>query len=504
MPRMLIIVFCFIIPLQLSSQILPIENSKLNYRLIGFSFPVDPNAIKYTIEIAAGAYDVAGAFAKNISLSVDSKTNRLIAEVPSFGKQYTWRIVYTDKKKVSRESALYHFSTMMNPHVDTGKLRLRILLPAAPQYKDDYVAVDGGGVVYDMKGRPVWFIPDTNGFGGNVACLQFTPQGTITFIYRSAYEINYNGDILWQTPHKGIINGDTVHGEYYHHEFTKLANGHFMALVMQMLLCKTVSVKDSNYLIISKDKDKTEANGYKLGRFGALVEYDEKGNAVWSWESSKYLPGADFAYFNPTDTNTKYDAHENAFYFDERNKVIYLGFRNLNRIIKIAYPAGKVLGTYGENFKPGAKHAGEGDGLFCNQHSIGRTQDGYLYYFNNNSCRNNEVPSVVMLQEPVSLTDTLKKVWEYSCPVEGDYKNFVSGGNATELPDRSLFVNMGSKYSKLLIVNRDKKILWSALPEKYEAVEQRWLPMHEYRATIISREEMERLIWGASDTKSVR
>lgn len=502
MSKIFIALLFFILPLSLWSQIMPKEGSKLHYRLIGFSFPPDPDANKYNLEIAAGYYNREDSFTKNIVQSVNSSGNKIIAEAPSFGSQYTWRVVGTGKKAHAKKSPLYHFSTGMNVHVDTTLLRLRILQPAEPQYKDHYVSVDGGGVLYDMNGRAVWYIPDTNGFSGNVADMKFTPQGTITFIYRDNYEINYNCDILWKTPDKGIFLSDTAHGELYHHEFTKLSNGHFMALGMQFLMCRSVSSKESSYIIISTDKDnnKAEKDGYKQGKFGGLIEYDERGNVVWWWKSSKYLQECDFAYFNPVDTNVKFDAHDNAFFFDEKNKVIYIGFKNLNRIIKIEYPSGKVLRTYGEIFKPGVQ--GTGTGLFCGQHSIGLTEDGYLYYFNNNSCRPGARPAVVILQEPVSLSDTFKKVWEYYCTAEGKFSShFSQGGNAIELPDQSLFVNMGSKYSKLLIVNREKKVMWSALPERYLETETRWIPNYEYRANIISRKDLERLIWSAETNK---
>ncbi len=501
MSKGLFILFFFIVPVQLRAQILPKEGSRLNYRLIGFSFPAEAGANSYKIEIATGYYNKADSFKKKIIRSVDSKSNKIIAEVPAFGSQYTWRIISSGKKAVVENNTLYHFSTQMNPHVDTTKLRLRILQPAEQQYKDDYVAVDAGGVLYDMNGQAVWFITDTNGFGGNVANLEFTPQGTVTFICMTAYEINFNGDILWKTPNKGVISGDTAHSELYHHEFRKLSNGHYMILGMELLLCKSVVSKDSSYIIFSDDKDKTERNGYKLGKFGGIVEYDEKGNAIWSWKTSKYLMESDFAYYNPTDSNKKFDAHDNAFFFDEKNKVIYMGFRNLNRIIKIEYPSGKILRTYGEIFKPGVK--GTGAGLFCGQHNIGMTEDGYLLCFNNNSCLPDALPTVVMMQEPVSLSDTLKKVWEFNCTVEGKFnKNFAMGGNAIELPDRSLFVNMGSKYSKLFIVDREKKVFWSALPERYIETEKRWVPIYEYRANIISRKDLERLIWNAQTLRS--
>jgi len=501
---LLFVLFLFIVPFHLLSQVLPREGSKLNYRLVGFSFPQERNASRYKIEIAAGNYSTVDSFKKHVIQSAVSDSNKVMAEVPSFGSQYTWQVVYTAKKAAaihSTHSPLYHFSTMMNDHVDTGKLRLRILQPAE-EYKDAYVAMDAGGVLYDMTGRPVWYIPDTNGFGGFVGAMQFTPEGTVTFLYgKKNYEINGSGAVLWQTPDHVILDGDTV-VTYFHHEFIKRPNGHYMMLGFDTKMCKLVSTKDTSYIIVSNDKKK-EKEGYKLGRFGAIIEYDEKDSVVWSWRTSKYLIGSDFDYDNSLDSNIRFDPHDNTFYFDEKNNWIYLGFRNLNRILKIEYPSGKILRTYGENFKPGNK--GIGGGLFCNLHNISRSQEGYLYFFNNNSCmRTDSLPTVVMLQEPASPDDTFKKIWEYTCTVEGNnHKLFYSGGSALELPDRSMFVCMGSDYSKVFIVNRDKKILWSALPERYMENES-WTPIKEYRANIITRKDLEHLIWNAETYTSPR
>ena len=66
-----------------------------------------------------------------------------------------------------------------------------------------------------------------------------------------------------------------------------------------------------------------------------------------------------------------------------------------------------------------------------------------------------------------------------------------------ELPDGNLFVCMGSEFSKLFIVNRGKKVLWSALPERYIEPDTKWVPNHEYRANIISRKDLEQIIWNA-------
>src|ERR1700733_13979143 len=85
-------------PQFLIAQIMPRDNSVLNYRLIGFSFPAGQKAINYTIEIAAGRCESEMSFRKNIINKYHCKTNKLIAEVPSFGNPYTWRIIYTFSK----------------------------------------------------------------------------------------------------------------------------------------------------------------------------------------------------------------------------------------------------------------------------------------------------------------------------------------------------------------------------------------------------------------------
>ena len=109
------------VPFYLLAQVTPGENSVLNYRLIGFSFPPQTGAVKYNIEIAAGSYNAEDDFQKNIVTNVDGKKNRLVAEVPSFGTQYTWRIVYTNNQSVATKSELHHFSTLMDRHIDPEK-----------------------------------------------------------------------------------------------------------------------------------------------------------------------------------------------------------------------------------------------------------------------------------------------------------------------------------------------------------------------------------------------
>jgi arylsulfotransferase ASST len=496
MNRLLIMLILTTIPFLLRAQLHPGEGARLNYRIVGFSFP-QFKANHYGLEIAQGYYSSNDSFEKNKVVTATSEKSYLVAEVPSFGCNYTWRVTYSQENKAAKKSELHHFSTIMNDRVDTAKRRLSIL-HIAETHKDDYVMVEGGGIIYDMKGNPVWCISDSMGFGNNAIDVKFTPQGSITcLVNQSGYDIDYDGHVLWRTPSHDTVSGSEG-ADFYHHDFTRLSNGHYMILGTEYLWCNTVYTGDNVHIETKPDRTKhTTANGgagfKNRGRFGTLVEFDNKNHVTWSWKSSKYLLSSDYVNYSPRDTNLKYEPHDNAFYFDEKNSVVYMGFRNLGRIVKIDYPGGKVLAAYGEVFKKGTPQ--KGFDLFCSQHCIDRTKDGYLMVFNNNSCRDS-VPTVVLIKEPVSVTDSAKKVWEYTCTAQtGAANGFPSGGNVMELPDSSLFICMGSDYAKLLIVNRDKKVLWSALPEKYDEGDKKWkVPARMYRANIISRQGLEQMI----------
>ncbi len=489
------------------SQILPKENSILNYRIIGFSFAPVPGVSKYKIEVALGNFFSPDSFKRNIIYSSYCKNNKIIAEVPSFGKQYTWRIICKDNTSGdSKIEGLHHFSTSIISDVDTAVTRLRVLQQAL-KYEDAYVFLDGNRALYDMHGQPVWYLPDIDGHiteKSRLRDMKCTSRGTITFLYEEigAYEIDYNGHILWKAPNNGSVSGGN--SESYHHEFTRLDNGHYMILGIEPEVWNQhlPSATDSSFMIFHDDKVKRDTTGgvkYVTMPFGTIIEYDEKGNVVWSWKSSDYFKRSDI-YYHYSHGKPEIAAHENSLYFDERAGVIYVGFRNISRILKVKYPEGTVLSAYGEVYKPEGKE--EGNGLFCRQHSVRHSEDGYLYLYNNNSCVHGEsMPRVLKLEEPAG-NGPLKKIWEYECTVEGvigeqqpSYQ-FPVGGNVLELPGHSLFVNMSGAYSKVFILSKDKKILWSAIPEKWDATDKKWKMVYQYRAGIITnRKDLEKLVW---------
>jgi len=484
--------FLFLIPFVAGSQIMPKEGSKLHYRLIGFSFPVVSGASGYNIEIAKGNYNSEKEFRKNIFETRPGESNKIIAEVPFFGKEYTWRVSYTNKRSKVKKSELHHFATLA---VDSNMQRLRVI-KQAETYKDAYVFLDANKALYDMKGNLVWFLPGISGISNdnaNVRDLKISAEGAITFMLndKQAYEINYNGDILWRAPDNGNDNPNL----HYHHQFTHLSNGNYMILGTEPVTLKINKEHpfDSISIVAGADTIKKDKNtDYKPFPLGSIIEYSPSGNVVWQWKTSQHFDSSGIAYCLPHHGKNKFEVHLNAFFFDEQDSIIYLSFRNTSQVVSIKYPEGTIVNAYG----------GNDSGLFYGQHSCIHSRAGYLYLFDNNQKMAGNLPKILMLQEPLSKNDTLKKIWEYEYTPDGINEKqqpttgFTIGGNVIELPDNSLFTSMCNPYSEVLIVSHDKKILWSAIPETWSVINKKWMPFSQYRASIITgRTEMEHLVW---------
>lgn len=502
--RPLLLLFFFAVSCGLRAQMLPAEGSKLNYRLIGFSFPaIKEKATECRVELAIGIYNNEDSFKKNICTVIPCQGNKVIGLAPFWAEAYTWRMIYTGTRVTKVKSGLHHFSIDSIPEIDTAHVRLRIVRQAE-KYKDAYVLLDGNKAMYDMEGNPVWFLPDEICGKAYPTNLSISPQGTITLLHAAAaYEINYNGDILWKAQNDLEVSGTPKSG--FHHDFIRLANGHYMVLGSEIVPWRPRSSAIKNKKPQKKNSPPNPATDKFNPKliFGTVVEFDEKGKIVWYWRSSNYFLGSDINYCKP-DSNPSdphygdiADTHANAFCFDEKGKNLYVGFKNVNRILKIKYPSGTVTNAYGPVYKSGVP---QGDTFFCGQHGIGLSKkEGYLYIFDNHFCDTITTSRVMVLKEPGKGKTELKKIWEYPFTYDGTLplKN-VKGGNVMELADSSLFVCMGMQYSKMFIVNMDKEILWSAVPEKWNEDDKKWNVIPQYRASIIeNRQALEKLVWNA-------
>jgi hypothetical protein len=315
------------------------------------------------------------------------------------------------------------------------------------------------------------------------------------------YQVSYDGAVVWKNPSDISASGfhRTPVGDRYHAEFTQLSNGNYMAWGMENALWELPPSVDSEKTARSGNKiirDKTDHKLYIQVLAGRLLEFDKRGFTAWSWNAADYLQHSDL--YNSKEKNgllSPENKHENAFYFDEQAKAVYISLGDFNRILKLDYPSGKVLHTYGATY---AKNNPElKNGIFCGQKSCTRTADSIIYVFNNNTCNNKRLPTIVGIKETSA---KLQKVWEYECTADeqGDL-HFESGGNVCQLPGQSVFCCMGPAYSKMFIVDKNKTIIWSAIPEKWNNQEKKWKINPSYRASIVTRAQLEQMIWNATE-----
>lgn len=513
-PVLLLLFICIFC--NLSGQTFPSEGSILNYRIIGFSFPEKAKADNYRVDIASGKYTDDISFKKHLLKPQTGKTNKIIAEVPQFGSVYTWRVVYLAGNKEVTKSGFHHFTTGKIPEID--KRRLRVVLPAG-SYKDNYIFVDGTRMMYNMEGKPVWYLPDVDKDQETIEQdIKMTTRGTITFIKGdNAYEIDFNGRVLWSGSRTASVTGnlsDTV-GYIYHHEFTRLPNGHYMALVS----AADNGLRSELPVPVSGSPTVRSKRFFPDMQDGRIAEFDAGGNMVWEWHTSKYFHESDLYSLCLQHPDCRIDFHENSFFFDDKDSVIYLSMMGISRVLKISYPSGKVIGTYGNLYSAKdtvRKEAGPIDmrqtlhdlaqnDMYCRQHCCVRSRDGHLYVYNNNI---ETIPlkpvmryaQLVKMKEISGEANKIEKVWSHNCVAENELKPATAGGgNLIELNDGALFVSTNAPYSKMFILNGERKELWKAYAEKWDEREKKWIGAAQYRASIVQgSNELSKLIFNGN------
>jgi hypothetical protein len=515
------------------AQVWPADSSALNYRIIGFSFPGNKQADSFVLQVAVGDYENEAEFEQHVFASFSCKTNREIAEVPYWNSDYTWRILYFMSGSKQVDSTLHHFRTKGSYSTDTDLWRLHIDTPAR-KFADCYVFVDATKTLYDMAGHPVWYLPENEIVKDNLVMrdLKETPDGTVTVLSGpsksealTGCECNYDGKVLWKAPKNGAESG----GDHYNHELTKLKNGHYMILgnEVRQLEWEYFSPGDSGLYIVgtvNKPVVKPPVQ-FKVAPFGTLVEYDSKGTPVWWWRSVDYYKGKDLkshVLYDGDHSNIagrppahraqpkpapppkgslvkpraayntdSMDDHVNSFFFDSVHRVVYINFKNVEHILKISYPDGKVLADYSGDDKAHGS-------LFCDEHAVTLSHAGQICVYNNNDCHPRQPPNLVILQQPRAGESALKVVWKYALPWDASTRaadnRHTSGGNIQELPGGNWFISM-SEPRMLLIVGPNGRILWQGDAELSLRNGEIWHKLSTYRSSLITPEELKKMIW---------
>lgn len=475
------------------AQVIPANGDSLNYRYVGFVVPEKMPGTTYQLEV--GYFNPTDKTMSDKPLLVKSNTaNKVLELLPAFGKSYAWRVMYYQKKSLLDSTPYYHFTVMHNPYTDTSMSVMRII-DAAKGHDDLFVMVDRMRTMYNMQGEAIWFLPNLlPDMVDNLTIMrdmEMTPFNTITFLSsrKHACEVDFKGKLLWKAPNNGKVSGDKH--EYLHHEFTRLKNGNYMVAGHKYMEHK---VPDNPAIKLDSTAYKKNGADYVKLEAGTLIEYNAKGDVVWTWNSSEHFTDTDL--FTPLPGGALFtETHMNAFHFDETKKVIYMSFRNMSRVIKISYPDGKILARYGEDYTK--DNTIQGNGLFYGQHACRLNSKGELMLFNNNNpwrgvpTDSSRVASAILLKE--MRDGGIKKVWDFSCDIDSFARGFTNvGGSICELRNGDYLVSMGIT-NRNFIVSRKKKIAWNTRID-YLKKEQGWAP-DGYRISPVYRDQLEAILF---------
>ena len=447
---------------------IPENGDTLNYRQVYFRWDPVWQAGRYQLRIweaESGPIDSPLSPTHHLLHHADMN-GLLIREGLAFGKSYAWQVSAFVGDSLLFRSEIRHFYIRTAPRIDPAVYRHRVVKDVLPSEEEFYFFIDKPGVLIDRKGEVVWFLaPDSISRAFN---LQLLPNGHIAYFRPPGKgegnenlileETSLDGKLIWRAPDDGKVSGHD--SEFYHHDFQRLSNGHYMVLGNRFV-----------------SRQPAGASGPIMARYGTLIEYNPAGQVVWSWGSEAELEDADVFADGLKDNPT----HLNGVFFDESAGFVYLSFRYLDRVIQLEYATRRAANSFGRKMPSG--EARSGDGLFFRQHSP-KVKGNRLYLYDNRLGNGaDSVSSVVVLEIPADTAHAIRLLDRYELNFGSRRTSWSeSKGDVDLLPGGRVLACMGS-LPRTVVWDEKKGLVWQVEHEHRPDPEIPWQGIEaNYRA----------------------
>jgi len=284
-------------------------------------------------------------------------------------------------------------------------------------------------LAFDMEGNIVWYsvqaamgVGDTHYYPWLQRISTTTTRSNGTDSQPAYEEVNWEGNVVFDAI-KQPFDPDKKEEVRYHHAFERIDNKHLWAL------------KKTSRIVHDNDNNRDiKVVGDKL------VELDETGGVLWSWDIF------DHEIFDPATLPLNQDAidwtHANSFTFSNDRKYVYFNSRHLSAIYKIEHATGNVVWRFGEglDFTPAA---GEPTTEFWPhyQHAIEMQKNGNILLYDNGSMQKNNVRdySRAIEYKLDEVNMTAKIVWQYGNQVDDTWQTLY-WGDADRLPNGNILI----------------------------------------------------------------
>ena len=453
------IIILFIVSLNFGNIIRPIDNSTLNYTHVLFEWEQMENAKYYQLQLSSN-----DDFTNILTDTVTQSLIHIQKTSIDWNQEYYWRIQGLDENQNP-------ISTWIDASMFyTGDKRSEAEALIYSQDIQDGVTIfssffDYFSAMIDHNGNEIWNTGDSN--------LVYYINNNYGQLYGTQFNSNedelpgikfsIDNEIQWANT-----------GDYYvHHDFFQLPNGNYLGIaesyqngpipediapdvLEQFQMIGYPTYPTSDFFIFPWVGDQ-------------IVEWDQDGNEVWSWNAFDYLD-----WLNDYDLlgdlwleaylMGRHDwTHSNAIWFEEDESAIYLSSRHLSRIIKIDYPSGNIVWQMGFNMPSGEVDCGH-DLDFSFQHSLQILDNGNIVILDNGNNSQDiygtDYPTTRAIEIAVNEIENgcqASIVWEYNLPEDlfgfasgnvqkldnGNYLITTVGGGATSLEIKPTGSNSG-------------------------------------------------------------
>lgn len=446
------------------SQYLPKDGAKLNYNQIYFEYPYIEDAVNYKLYLAEDTTENKSDFKNLINVYTDA-TPALRVNNLSFGKNYKWYIETTTKLEGTQKSEIHYFSILNSIYNDTSLYKRRINY-TSKNTTNGIIWCDFSHCAFDRKGNIVWFMPTENSEykeTSRVRDIRFQKDGTLTFIKNpDALHTSLDIQTIWKAPLTGENSEKYKTG--YHHSFEKLNNGNYMVLAYDFVELEKI------------DKTDTLVNKVELVN---LIEFNHKHEIVWIWEMREQFP-LDILAIPKENGRGIINAHCNAFSIDKENKYIYIGFRDISRIIKIEKSTKKIVASFGKKLNESDSLVTQTD-LFSFPHDAKILSNNQIMVLNNNDFFAEKISSIEVFEQTKNKQANIKPVWDFKF----NFDTLNSGkslklGNVKLLDNGNYLINEGSS-NRIVEITKNKKILWDMMLYRYDLEKKKWTNAGPYR-----------------------
>lgn len=444
----------------ISAAVCPKDSSAINYSTVYFEDSGTSQAVEYELFL----------YSESSSENLDNLVQNVKSNLPAFwvsglewGKRYFWHVKAYDKDHRELSAGKPHtFSiirTISNRH---EKIALDIKTNKTDRHAGGLISLDYTRCIFNRQGQIVWTlpnIPDLVDDGTQIRDLQLTSDNTITFLTgKVPVETDLTGKVLWRGPAHYVLDNDTIS---YHHDFRKTTRGTYMVLGSKRVYRKVTETFAEEPARRRNDTKMVDGVKYKKVPVDLLLEFDAKGKLIWFWDADKYITDADLNFKKTREGYPNFSSHANAFSENESATKVYIGFRDLNRIVKLDKKTKKVELTYGQKYPSG--DARFGDGLFKSQHDANVTSHNSIFIFNNNGPRGegSGISSILELKDNVTEKDSVL-LWRFDL----DFDSLSDGrsanqGNVVELPNTNVLLCAGA-INRIFEVTKNKEVVWDA------------------------------------------